>query len=249
MIHAANSGGQSGTLFAHAVSCLDLENWGNEVSHIRTEVVAFLQNAEAMTRARRAVAEHARVSSSSPLAWEIITDVIEDLYCRSEEPNQAQDLMALVVTEARRRVQRLRREGNRSIPLDELTEDQEPVIEVDAEAEHRESLLQCIEHARERLQGYPQAAQLLTLYELGVRSRREVLRYGVPEGSYRAARRRMLAALQDAARAVAPELLRRVGRENRLGAVTTAPRKGILRAPRRAAPGGGVARHAAAREP
>lgn len=155
-----------------------------------------------MARLHEVAAEHAGVDPAALLARELVGDVIGDFYDGTVQRCSGA-LLTQLAGDVRQRAIRARRESKRHLSIEQLDEAEEPrndgVDSADTAPPDRdpvEEMQRRLTDARTLLQGDESALQLLTLYELGVTRKRNVMRTGIAEGRYRAARRRVLAALR-----------------------------------------------------
>jgi hypothetical protein len=165
-----------------------------DLGTIRATVVALLRDADQMARMHRAAEIAARVPRGSLVAQEIVADVVADTYEGVLTWNPERKLALRLMDEVRRRANRMRRNAEKHIPLAELPEASTPLVDSEG-ADVEPDVAQLRERAarvREQIGDDPVTLQLLTLYELGIRRKRDVLMLGMRPQAYRRARDRLL---------------------------------------------------------
>jgi hypothetical protein len=165
-----------------------------DLRSIREAVVAILRDADEMARVHRAAEIAARVSRRSLVAQEIVADVVADAYEGVLTWNPERKVASQLIDEVRRRAHRMRKNASKHVPIAQLREASTPLV--DSEGCNVEpDVAQLRERAawvREQLGDDQEALQLLTLYELGLRRKRDVLKLGMHPQAYRRARKRLM---------------------------------------------------------
>lgn len=172
---------------------------------MRCKLSAGLRDTDAIARVHRTAEAWARVPRGSPVVAEFVADVIHDTYCGSITWNAERvSLPVHLLDEVRRRIRRLNKRWEQHVSIDELTEQDTPLVDQrGANAEIDEDRIATvrrrrIEYVRERISDDPHALQLIALSSVGVIRKRDVLRLGISEGSYRGARARLAALFREA---------------------------------------------------
>jgi len=169
-----------------------------ESNSVGEALAAYMRDADAMQQLHRVAERNGRLPRDSPLARELVAEVIEDMFMREVKCDLERALAPQIEQHVRRRANRLRkvnRPGRRRrgvlrpefIPLDEVPRNAlvaEPPQDAPDAAEVASRI-------RELARDDEAAQQLLALYDREVVLRRDVLASGMTEWVYRAARHRL----------------------------------------------------------
>ena len=167
-------------------------------------LAAYVRDDEAIQHAYRLAERQGRLPRDSLVARELVTDVIEDMFMGTETCHLERPLAPQIERHVRRRANRLRK-ANRPrskrrnatrpefVPLDKapasalVVAPLQEALDDDSAPDTAELVPRIREYARE-----DEAVQrLLALYDRGIVLRRDVLRSGMTQGGYRAARDRL----------------------------------------------------------
>jgi len=169
-----------------------------QASLVSEALAAHMRDAGAMERLHRVAERHGRLPRDSPLARELVADVIQDMFVGEVTCDLERPLAPQIERHVRRRANHLRkanRPGRRRrgalrpefIPLDEVPGGA-LVADLPQDAPDAAEIVPWI---RELARDDEAAQQLLALYEHDVVLRRDVLASGMTEWVYRAARDRL----------------------------------------------------------
>jgi hypothetical protein len=167
---------------------------GDELLQVQQAVIAFLRDDDQRALVHRAAEIAARVPHGSLVAQELVADVANDTYCGVLAWEPERKLTPHLIDEVRRRAQRMRKRAQKYVPIEHLNEEDTPVVDSDSAERERDAVLlrRRIDCARLRIGDDPATLQLLTLYQLGVTRKRDVLAFGMSPQAYRRARDRLL---------------------------------------------------------
>lgn len=188
----------------HVPSKPDRASVDDNLSQIRNSLIALLNDHDTVALLQRAAERYARVPRGSLVARELVADVVGDLYAGTAKLNSDHAQLATqLLDEMHQRAKRARKRSEHDVPIDELDNDEIPWREIRVERLDDRSaavLRQLLGEARAVVGEDVSARELIALYEMGVVRKRDILRLGMPEGVYRAARARVLSALRACAR-------------------------------------------------
>ena len=186
----------------------------HSANSLAESLAAYVRDDETIQHVYRLAERQGRLPRDSLVARELVTDVIEDMFMGEAKCNPERKVAPQVEREVLRRANRLRK-ANRPrskrrdtprpefIPLDKapasalLVAPLQEALDDDSAPEAAELVPRIREYARE-----DEAVQrLLALYDRGIVLRRDVLRSGMTQGVYRAARERLARYAEKALRA------------------------------------------------
>jgi hypothetical protein len=174
-------------------------------STLAEALAAYVRNAEAMQQLHRHAEHHGSLPRNSPVARELVADVIGDICMGDTRCDPDRELVPQLERYVARRARRLRkdnqtrskrREGQRLefIALDEapasalMVDPLQKAFDDDGARDAADMVVRIRDYARED----EPAQQLLALYDRELVLRRDVLRAGMTEWAYRTARERLV---------------------------------------------------------
>lgn len=201
-----------------------------ERDSLAERLAAQMRDAERMQQLHQLAAKYARSSPDSPIAHEIVTDVIEDMLTGDASSDPARDILPQIVAHVIGRAKRRRKPNALPLPDDERPRKRRhlsPPVWVPLERAPPDALVSDTSALRPGEGSHPDidpvelvgrirhlakddepALQLLALHERALKGRkrlmrRHVLQAGMTDWTYRAARERLLAYAATAASATA----------------------------------------------
>lgn len=157
-----------------------------------------------MQRLYRVAERHGRLPRDSPVARELVTDAIDDLILGETPCDPDGDLPAQLERHVRRSANRWRKGRPELVPLSKAPPSAlviEPETGDDAERRSPDAVAVVSRIRADACEDEP-VRQLLALYARDITQRRDVLRNGMTEWTYRAARDRLVAYAERAMAAI-----------------------------------------------